>query len=80
VQTKADPHKVASLKHQQFLHALILDPPEALMGNSFTAYGCCGPCFSLSHSDLVHPYYDFCLLGPTDLLPEELGLIIKEFV
>jgi hypothetical protein len=50
------------------------------MGNDFTAYGGCGPCFSLSHSDLVHPYCDFCLLGPNDLLPQELGLVIKEFV
>jgi hypothetical protein len=50
------------------------------MGNSFTTYGGYGPCFSLSYSDLVHPYYDFCLLGPTDLLPQELGLVIKEFV
>jgi hypothetical protein len=50
------------------------------MGNNFTAYGGCGPGFSLSHSNLVHPYYDFCLLGLTDLLPQELGLVIKEFV
>jgi hypothetical protein len=50
------------------------------MVNSFTAYGSCGPCFSLSHSDLVHPYCDFCLLDLTDLLPQELGLVIKEFV
>jgi hypothetical protein len=50
------------------------------MGNSFTAYGGCGPCFSLSHSDLVHPYCDFRLLGPADLLPQELVLVIKEFV
>jgi hypothetical protein len=50
------------------------------MGNSFTAYGGCGPCFCLSHSDLVHPYCDFCLPGPTDLLPQELGQVIKEFV
>jgi hypothetical protein len=63
-----------------FLHALILDSPEAFMDNSFTAYGGCGPCFSLSQSDLVHPYCDFCLLGPTDLLHQELGLVINEFV
>jgi hypothetical protein len=50
------------------------------MGNNFTAYGSCGPCFSLSHADLVHPHCDLCLLGPTDLLPQELGLVIKEFV
>jgi hypothetical protein len=50
------------------------------MGNGFTADGGCGPCFSLSHSDLVHPYCDFCLLGSTDLLPQKLGLVIKEFV
>jgi hypothetical protein len=56
-----------------FLHALILDPPEAFMGNSFTTYGGCSPCFSLSHSDLVHPYCDFFLLGPTDFLPQEFG-------
>jgi hypothetical protein len=62
------------------LHALILDPPEAFMGNCFTTYGGCGPCFSLSYSDLVHPYFDFYLLGPTDLLPQELGLVIKEFI
>jgi hypothetical protein len=63
-----------------FLHALVLDPPEAFVGNSFTTYGGCGPCFSLSQSDLVHPYCDFFLLGPTDLLPQELGLVIEEFV
>jgi hypothetical protein len=28
----------------------------------------------------VHPYCDFRFLGPTDLLPEELGLVIEEFV
>jgi hypothetical protein len=50
------------------------------MGNGFTAYGGCGSCFSLSHSDLVHPHCDFGLLGPTDLLPQELGLVIEEFV
>jgi hypothetical protein len=62
------------------LHALVLDPLEAFMGNGFTAYGGCGPCFSLSHSDLVHPHCDFSLLGPTDLLPQELGLVNEEFV
>jgi hypothetical protein len=31
-------------------------------------------------SDLVHPYCDFSLLGPADLLLQELGLVIKEFV
>jgi hypothetical protein len=40
------------------------------MGNSFTNYGGCGPCFSLSYSNLVHPYCDFYLLGPTDLIPQ----------
>jgi hypothetical protein len=50
------------------------------MGNNFTTYGGCGPCFSLSYSNLVHPYCDFCLLGLTDLLPQELGLVIKEFI
>jgi hypothetical protein len=39
-----------------------------------------GPCFSLSHSNFVHPHGDFSLLGLTDLLPQELGLVIKEFV
>jgi hypothetical protein len=62
------------------LHALILDPPMAFMGNRFTTYGVCGPCFSLSYSDLVHPYCDFCLIGPTDLLPQELGLVINEII
>ena len=50
------------------------------MGNGFTTDGGRGPCFSLSHSNLVHPYCDFCLLGSTNLLPQELGLIIKEFI
>jgi hypothetical protein len=63
-----------------FLHTLVLDLPEAFMGNGFTTYGGCGFYFSLSHSDLVHPQCDFSLLGPTDLLPQELGLVIKEFV
>jgi hypothetical protein len=62
------------------LHALVLDSLEAFLGNGFTAYGGCGPCFSLSHSDLVHPYYDFCLLGSTDLLPQVLGLVIEELI
>jgi hypothetical protein len=62
------------------LHALVLDPPEAFIGNSFSAYGGCGPCFGLSYSDLVHHHCDFSLLGPTDLLPQELGLVIEEFV
>jgi hypothetical protein len=50
------------------------------MGNGFTAYGGCGPCFCLSHSDLVHPHCDFSLLGPTDLLPQVLGLVIEELI
>jgi hypothetical protein len=50
------------------------------MGNSFTTYGSCGPCFNLSYSNSVHPYCDFYLLGLTDLLPQELGLVIKEFI
>jgi hypothetical protein len=52
----------------------------AFMGNNFTAYGGCGPCFSLSYSDLVHPYCDICFLGLTDFLPQELGLVIKIFL
>jgi hypothetical protein len=50
------------------------------MGNNFTAYGGCSPCFSLNHLDLVHPHCDFSLLGSTDLLPQEFDLVIKEFV
>jgi hypothetical protein len=63
-----------------FLHALVLDPSEAFLGNGFTAYGCGGPRFSLSHSDLVHPHCDFSLLGPADLFPQVSGLVIKELV
>jgi hypothetical protein len=63
-----------------FLHALVLDSLEAFMGNGFTTYGGCGPCFSLGHSDLVHPHCDFGLLSPTELLPQELDLVIEEFV
>jgi hypothetical protein len=59
---------------------LVLDSSEAFLGNGFTAYGCCGPCFSLSHSDLVHPHCDFSLLGPADLFTQVLGLVIKELV
>jgi hypothetical protein len=62
------------------LHALVLDSLEAFLGNGFTAYGGCGPCFCLSHSDLVHPHCDFSLLGPTDLLPQVLGLVIEELI
>jgi hypothetical protein len=63
-----------------FLHALVLDSPKAFLVNGFTTYGGCGPCFSLSHSDLVHPYCDFRLLGLTDLLPQVLGLVIEELI
>jgi hypothetical protein len=63
-----------------FLHVLVLDSPEAFLGDGFTTYGGCGPCFSLSHSDLVHPHCDFSLLGPTDFFPQVPGLVIKELI
>jgi hypothetical protein len=59
---------------------LVLDSPEAFLGNDFTAYGGCSPGFCLSHSDLVHPHCYFSLLGPTDLLPQVLGLVIEELI
>jgi hypothetical protein len=50
------------------------------MGNSFTTYGGCGPCFILGYSNLVHSYCDFCLFSMTDLLPQEPSLIVKELI
>jgi hypothetical protein len=57
-----------------------MDPPKPFIGNGFIIYGSCGPCFIWSYSNLVHPYCDFCLLGLTDLLPQEPSLLVKELV
>jgi hypothetical protein len=50
------------------LHAPILDLPEAFLGDGFATYSSRGPCFGLSHPDLVHPYCKLCLLSPVGLL------------
>jgi hypothetical protein len=47
----------------------ILDLPEVLMSGGFATYSGRGPCFGLSHPDLVHSHCKLSLLGLVGLLP-----------
>jgi hypothetical protein len=62
------------------LYGTILNLPEALMGDGFTAYSGRSSCFGLSHPNLVHPDRKLCLLGPFNLRPEEACLFVEEAV
>jgi hypothetical protein len=50
------------------------------MSDGFATYSGRGPCFGLSHPDLVHPHCKLSLLGPVGLLPQESGLLVEELI
>ena len=54
--------------------------PEALLGNRFTTDRGCGSCLGLSCPDLLQSYRELCLFGPVDLLPQDVGLFVKELI
>ena len=53
-----------------FQHALVPGLPEALLSNCFTA----------DCSDLLPSYRELCLLGSMGLLPQHVGLLVKELI
>ena len=62
------------------LHTPVPGLPEALLGNRFAADRDCGSCLSLGYPDLLQSYRELCLLGSMDLLPQNVGLLIKELI
>ena len=56
------------------------DLPEALLGNRFAADRGCGSCLGLGCPDLLQSYRELGLLGSMGLLPQNIGLLIKEMV
>jgi hypothetical protein len=62
------------------LHAPISGLPEALLGDRFATDCGCGSRLGVGGSDLLYPYCELCLLGSMGLLPQKVGLLIKELV
>ena len=63
-----------------FLHTSVPGLPEALLGNHFITDHGCGSRLGLGRPDLLQSYREFCLLGPMDLLPQDVGLLVKELI
>ena len=61
-----------------FLHTPVSCLPEALLSNCFAADRGCGSCLGLGCSDLLQSYRELCLLGSMGLLPQNVGLLVKE--
>src|SRR6185503_14113827 len=57
-----------------FLHTPISGLPEALLSNRFAADRGCGSCLGLQS------YRELCLLGSMGLLPQNIGLLVKELI
>ena len=53
---------------------------EALQGNRFAADCGCGSCLGLGYPDLLQSYRNLCLLGSMGLLPQDVGLLVKELI
>ena len=63
-----------------FLHVPVSGLSEALLCNCFTADRGCGSCLGLGCSDLLEPHREFSLLSMMGLLPQQVGLLVKELV
>ena len=63
-----------------FVHTPVLSLPEALLGNRFAADRGYGSCLGLGCSDLLQSYRELCLLGSMGLLPQNVGLLVKELI
>jgi hypothetical protein len=62
------------------LHTPVSGLPEAFLGDCFAADRGCGSCLGMGGSDLLQSHCELCLLGSMGLLPQKVGLLIKELV
>ena len=63
-----------------FLHTPVSGLPEAFLSNCFAADHGYGFCLGLGCSDLLQSYRELCLLGSMGLLPQNIGLLVKELI
>ena len=63
-----------------FLHTPVSGLPEALLSNCFTADRGCGSCLGLGCSYLLQSHRELRLLGSMGLLPQNVGLLVKELI
>jgi hypothetical protein len=63
-----------------FLHTPVLYLSEALLGNCLSADRSRGSYLGLGYPDLLQSYRELCLLGSMGLLPQDVGLLVKELV
>ena len=66
-----------------FLHTPVLGLPEAHLSNCFAADRDYGSCLGLGCSYLLQSHCELCLLcllGSMGLLPQNVGLLVKELV
>ena len=63
-----------------FLHTPVSGLPEALLSNCFAADRSCGSCLALGYPDLLQSYRELCMLGSMGLLPQDVGLLVKELI
>ena len=63
-----------------FLHTPVSGLPEALLSNCFTADYSCDSCLGLGCSYLLQSHCELCLLGSMALLPQNVGLLVKELI
>ena len=63
-----------------FLHTPVPGLPEALLGNCFAADRSCGSCLGLGCSYLLQSHRELGLLGSMGLLPQNVGLLVKELI
>ena len=63
-----------------FLHTQVSGLPEALLSNCFTADRSCGSCLGLGCSYLLQSHRELYLLGSMGLLPQNVGLLVKELI
>ena len=63
-----------------FLHTPVSGLSEALLSNRFAADHGYGSCLGLGCSYLLQSHHELCLLGSMGLLPQQVGLLVKELV
>ena len=63
-----------------FLHTPVSGLPEALLSDCFTADRGCGSRLALCCSYLLQSHRELCLLGSMGLLPQNIGLLVKELI
>ena len=63
-----------------FLHTPVSGLPEALLSNCFTTDRGCGSRLGLGCLYLWQSYRELCLVGSMGLLPQNVGLLVKELI